>query len=141
MEHFEKMKDGAILANSGHFDNEIDMEALERNAKRKRRVRHYLDEYLMKSGRVIYVAGEGRLVNLASAEGHPSEVMSLSFCGQTLACEYLVKNKGKLESEVITLPAEIDDEIARMQLDAIGIKYDEMTPEQVAYQNEWREGT
>ncbi|HCI03364.1 MAG: adenosylhomocysteinase [Parcubacteria group bacterium] len=141
MEHFEKMKDGAILANSGHFDNEIDMEALERNAKRKRRVRHYLDEYLMKSGRAIYVAGEGRLVNLASAEGHPSEVMSLSFCGQTLACEYLVKNKGKLQSEVITLPNEIDDEIAKMQLDAIGVKYDQMTTEQVAYQNEWREGT
>jgi len=141
MEHMEKMKDGVVLANSGHFDNEIDMEALERNAKRKRRVRHYLDEYLMKSGKVVYVAGEGRLVNLASAEGHPSEVMSLSFCGQTLACEYLVKNKGQLKPEVITLPAEIDNEIAKMQLDAIGVEYDEMTDEQVKYQNEWREGT
>ncbi len=141
MEHIEKMKDGVILANAGHFDNEIDMEALEGNAKRKRRVRHYLDEYLMKSGKVIYVAGEGRLVNLASAEGHPSEVMSLSFCGQVLACEYLVKNKGQLKPEVITLPEEIDDEIAKMQLESIGVEYDQMTPEQVAYQQEWREGT
>src|SRR5207237_2764655 len=108
----EDMKDGAVLANSGHFDNEIDLAALEKIARRKRRVRHYLDEYMMKSGKIIYVAGEGRLVNLASAEGHPSEVMSLSFCGQALACEYLVKNKGKLPNDVITLPKNIDDRIS-----------------------------
>ena len=141
MEHIEKMKDGAVLANAGHFDNEIDMESLERSAKRKRRVRHYLDEYLMKSGRVIYVAGEGRLVNLASAEGHPSEVMSMSFCGQVLACEFLAKNRGKLPAEVITLPKEIDDEIARLQIEAMGVEIDKMTPEQIEYMNEWREGT
>ncbi len=140
-EHMEKMKDAAVLANSGHFDNEIDMATLEKKASRKRRVRHYLDEYLMKNGRVIYVAGEGRLVNLASAEGHPSEVMSLSFCGQALACEYLVKNKGKMKNEVITLPPEIDDFISGLQLDAMGMSIDTLTPEQVKYLGSWQEGT
>ena len=141
MEHVEVMRDGAVLANSGHFDNEIDMEALEKAAKRKRRVRHYLDEYLLASGDVIYVAGEGRLVNLASAEGHPSEVMSLSFCGQALACEYLVKNKGKLENTVITLPEEIDQEISELQLHAMNLAIDELTPEQIEYLQGWQEGT
>ena len=141
MEHIDKMKDGAVVANSGHFDNEIDMDALEAQSKRKRRVRHYLDEYMLSNGNVIYIAGEGRLVNLASAEGHPSEVMSLSFCGQALACEYLVKNKGKLPNQVITLPVAIDDEIARLQLDAMGLTIDELTPEQVKYLASWQEGT
>lgn len=141
MEHMEKMKDGSVVANSGHFDNEIDIDGLESAATRKRRVRHYLDEYLMKSGKVVYVAGEGRLVNLASAEGHPSEVMSLSFCGQALACEYLVKNKGQLPNEVITLPAEIDDHIAGLQLAAMGLTIDELTPEQIKYLDSWQEGT
>ena len=140
-DHMEKMKDGAILANSGHFDNEIDMKTLEEKASRKRRVRHYLDEYLMKSGKVIYVAGEGRLVNLASAEGHPSEVMSLSFCGQALACEYIVKNKGQLLNEVITLPPEIDQEIAQLQLAEMGVEIDELTAEQAKYLESWKEGT
>lgn len=140
-EHMDRMKDTAVLCNSGHFDNEIDMEGLEKISKRKRRVRHYLDEYLMKDGRVIYVAGEGRLVNLSSAEGHPSEVMSLSFCGQALACEYLVKNKGKLPNEVITLPSGIDDEISQLQLDAMGLNIDELTTEQVKYLASWQEGT
>jgi adenosylhomocysteinase len=90
---------------------------------------------------VLYVAGEGRLVNLASAEGHPSEVMSLSFCGQALACEYLVKNKGQLPNEVITLPPEIDDEISQLQLNAMGLSKDELTPEQVKYLASWQEGT
>lgn len=141
MEHIERMKDGAVLANSGHFDHEIDVAALEKEAKRKRRVRHYLDEYLLKSGKVVLVAGEGRLVNLASAEGHPSEVMSLSFCGQALACEYLVKNRGKLPSEVITLPDEIDQQIAALQLTAMGLTIDTLTPEQVKYLSSWEEGT
>jgi len=140
-EHMEKMKDTAVLCNSGHFDNEIDMEGLEAMAKRKRRVRHYLDEYLMKDGRVLYVAGEGRLVNLASAEGHPSEVMSLSFCGQALACEYLVKNKGNLPNDVVTLPPEIDNHIAQLQLEAMDVAVDELTPEQVKYLASWQEGT
>jgi len=141
MEHIERMKDGAVLANSGHFDHEIDIAALEKAAKRKRRVRHYLDEYLLKSGNVVLVAGEGRLVNLASAEGHPSEVMSLSFCGQSLACEYLVKNRGKMPKEVITLPDAIDREIAGLALTAMGLTIDTLTPEQVKYLASWEEGT
>lgn len=140
-EHMEKMKDGAILANSGHFDNEIDLKTLESRASRKRRVRHYLDEYLLKNGRVIYIAGEGRLVNLASAEGHPSEVMSLSFCGQALACEYLVKNRGKLSNTVITLPPEIDQTISEYQLAEMGIGIDALTQEQKKYLESWQEGT
>lgn len=140
MEHMEKMKDAAVLANSGHFDNEIDLKALETKAK-KRRVRHYLDEYAMPSGRIIYVAGEGRLVNLASAEGHPSEVMSLSFCGQALACKYLVENKGKMKPEVITLPPAIDDYISKLQLVAMGLSIDELTAEQKKYLGSWQEGT
>ncbi len=141
MEHMEKMKDGAVMANSGHFDNEIDMATLDKKASRKRRVRHYLDEYTLKNGTVVYVAGEGRLVNLASAEGHPSEVMSLSFCGQALACEYLVKNKGKMKNDVITLPPEIDDFISGLQLEAMGVAIDTLTPEQVKYLASWQEGT
>ena len=140
-EHIEMMKDGCVLANSGHFDNEIDMAMLEEKATRKRRVRHYLDEYLLKSGRIVYVAGEGRLVNLASAEGHPSEVMSLSFCGQALACEYLVKHKGTLKPEVITLPPEIDDYISKLQLQAMGLSIDALTEEQKKYLGSWQEGT
>jgi len=141
MEHIEKMKDAAVLANSGHFDNEIDVKSLDQKAKRKRRVRHYLDEYLLTSGRIIYVAGEGRLVNLASAEGHPSEVMSLSFCGQALACQYLVEHRGKMKPEVITLPPEIDDYISRLQLTAMGLSLDLLTDEQKKYLSSWQEGT
>ncbi|MCF7844338.1 MAG: adenosylhomocysteinase [Kiritimatiellales bacterium] len=141
MEHIDKMKDGVVICNSGHFDNEIDMKSLESEAKRKRRVRHYLDEYMLKSGKVIYIAGEGRLVNLSSAEGHPSEVMSLSFCGQALACEYLAKNRGNLPVDVITLPDEVDDQISLLQLQAMGLSIDTLTPEQVAYLGQWQEGT
>ncbi|MFA6523284.1 MAG: adenosylhomocysteinase [Candidatus Peribacteraceae bacterium] len=140
-EHMEVMKDGVVLANSGHFDCEIDLKTLEKKAKSKRRVRHYLDEYKLPSGKVLYVAGEGRLVNLASAEGHPSEVMSLSFCGQALACEYLVKNKGKLPVSVITLPPDIDVFISRVQLEAMGITIDTLTEEQKKYLSSWEEGT
>ncbi len=140
-EHFEKMKDGAVLANSGHFDCEIDLATLEKFARRKRRVRHYLDEFLLPSGNVLYLAGEGRLVNLASAEGHPSEVMSLSFCGQALACEYLVKNKAKLAAGVHTLPPEIDDFISGLQLTAMGMTIDQLTEEQKKYLASWEEGT
>ncbi len=141
MEHMEKMKDGAVLANSGHFDNEIDMAALTEASIQKRRVRHYLDEYSLSSGKRVYVAGEGRLVNLASAEGHPSEVMSLSFCGQALACEYLVQHRGTLPNDVIVLPPDIDDCIARLQLEAMHINIDTLTPEQERYLQSWREGT
>src|SRR3989338_3380556 len=140
-EHIEKMKDASVLANSGHFDCELDLKALEKMARRKRRVRHYLDEYMLKDGRIIYVAGEGRLVNLASAEGHPSEVMSMSFLGQALACEYLVKNRGNLKPEVITLPEEIDQHISAAQLAIMGVKIDKLTAEQEAYLKSWKEGT
>ena len=140
-EHINQMKDAVIIANSGHFDNEIAMSTLEKTANRKRRVRHYLDEYLLPSGKIVYIAGEGRLVNLASAEGHPSEVMSLSFCGQVLACEYLVKNKGKLENKVISLPPEVDQTISKLQLAEMGITIDELTAEQKKYLESWQEGT
>ena len=139
VEHMKRMKNGAILANSGHFDVEIDLAGLSKIAK-PRKVRQFLDEYTI-SGKRIFVAGEGRLVNLAAAEGHPSEVMSTSFCGQALAVEYCVKNRGKMPNAVITLPDEIDNNIALLQLDAMGIEMDEMTPEQIEYTNSWREGT
>lgn len=140
-EHFPQMKDGAIMANSGHFDVEIDIKELEKSAVKKRKVRPYLDEYTLKNGRIIYLAGEGRLVNLAAAEGHPSEVMDLSFCGQALACEYLAKNRGKLKNQVYTLPTEIDDEIAKIALTAFNVSIDKLTAEQVKYLSSWEEGT
>lgn len=140
VEHIKEMKDGAILANSGHFDVEVDVEGLEKIAK-KRRIRPFMDEYLLKNGKRVFLLGEGRLVNLAAAEGHPSVVMAQSFCGQSLACEYLVKNKGKLKPAVIRLPEEIDYHIAELQLEALGVKYDKMTSEQKKYMESWKEGT
>lgn len=141
IEHIKEMKDGAILANSGHFDIEIDIEGLKNSATKITRVRAFLDEYHLPNGKNIYVCGEGRLVNLASAEGHPSTVMSLSFAGQALAVEYLVKNRGRLPIKVITLPGEIDNEIAELQLSAMGIKKDILTTEQKNYLESWKEGT
>jgi adenosylhomocysteinase len=128
------------MANSGHFDIEIDIASLKKAAKSERRVRSFMDEYIL-NGKKLFILGEGRLVNLAAAEGHPSEVMSTSICGQALACEYGAKNKGKMKNEVIQLPEEIDDAIAGLQLKAMGIKIDEMTPEQIKYMNSWEEGT
>ncbi|MCK4555857.1 MAG: adenosylhomocysteinase, partial [Candidatus Aenigmarchaeota archaeon] len=119
IEHMKSMKDGAIVANSGHFDAEIDMRNLEKESK-KRNIRPNMDEYIL-NGKRIYILGEGRLVNLAAAEGHPSLVMSFSFCDQALAVEYAVKNRGKLEAKVYTLPKEVDEEVAQMHLDALGI--------------------
>jgi adenosylhomocysteinase len=139
IQHMKSMKDGAILANSGHFDAEINIAALKKVAK-SRRVRPSLEEYTL-GGKKIYICGEGRLVNLAAAEGHPSEVMSTSFCGQALACEYAVKNKGKMKAEVIDLPAHIDDTIARLQLEDMGLKIDSLTSEQKKYLESWEEGT
>jgi len=139
-EHIKKMKDGAVLANSGHFDVEIDVKGLKKMASSERRVRPFLDEYVV-GGKKIYLCGEGRLVNLAAAEGHPSEVMSTSFCGQVLACEFLAKNKGKLKNEVIMLPEEIDDKIAGLQLEAMDVEIDELTAEQKKYLASWQEGT
>ena len=139
-EHMKVMKDGAILANSGHFDVEIDIKGLKKMSGSVRRVRPFLDEYKAQ-GKKIFVAGEGRLVNLTAAEGHPSEVMSTSFCGQALSVEYLVKNKGKLPIDVIMLPEELDDYIAKLQLEAMDIKIDELTAEQKKYISSWQEGT
>lgn len=140
LEHMKKMKNGAIIANSGHFDIEIDIKSLKAATKKSRRVRPFMDEYVL-DGRKIFILGEGRLINLAAAEGHPSEVMSTSFCGQALACEYGVKNKGKLGTRVITLPKEIDNAIAGLQLKAMEIQIDELTPEQIKYLSSWQEGT
>lgn len=139
-QHFAKMKDGAMLANAGHFNHEINVEALERMASGKRRVRPYLDEYTINEKKLLLL-GEGRLVNLVCAEGHPSEVMSMSFCGQALACEYLVKNVGKLSVGVHQLPSSIDDAIAKLQLDALGVKIDQLTEEQMKYLGSWEQGT
>ena len=139
LEHIKKMKDGAMLANSGHFDNEIDVEGLNRKGK-KRKIRPFLDEYSI-FGKKVYLCAEGRLVNLAAAEGHPSEVMATSFAGQALACEYLVKKKGKLPAKVIRLPEELDDRIAGLQLEAMGVKKDTLTKEQKKYLSSWQEGT
>lgn len=139
--HLGNMKNGSILANSGHFNAEIDISGLEKMAVSKRRIRWQLDEYKLKNGRKLFLCAEGRLVNLAAAEGHPSEVMDLSFCGQALALEYGIKNKGKLGPKVHVLPLEIDDLIARLKLDSLNLKKDELTKEQMKYLNSWEEGT
>ena len=136
----KKMKNGAILANSGHFDNELDLKSLNEAADGHKQVRPFMEEYIL-DGKKLFVLGEGRLVNLAAGEGHPSEVMSTSFCGQALSCEYGVKNQGKLPSQVLQLPGAIDDDIAALQLTAMGIEIDEMTDEQNEYLNSWEEGT
>jgi adenosylhomocysteinase len=139
--HFESMKSGAIMANSGHFNVEINLPALEGMAVEVRRVREFLDEYILADGRRLYVAGEGRLVNLAAAEGHPSAVMDMSFANQALAAEYMLKNHENLEHTVYSVPEAIDKEIARLKLAAMGVNIDVLTPEQEAYLNEWRMGT
>lgn len=138
-DNIRKMKSGAILANSGHFNVEIDLENLEKNAK-KRRIRPFMDEYSM-DGKKLFVLGEGRLINLAAAEGHPSEIMSMSFMNQALAVEYIIKNKGKLEPKVYVLPEEMDSMIARLQLESMGIEMDSLTDEQQKYLSSWQEGT
>jgi len=138
--HFKLMKTGAIMCNSGHFDNEINVRQLEKLATKKRRIRPYFDEFTVGKNK-LFLAGEGRLVNLACAEGHPSAVMSTSFCGQALSCEFLVKNKGKLKADVIQLPKELDDHIAELQLKDLGVTIDVLTEEQKKYLSSWEEGT
>ncbi len=140
-EHFEAMKDGAMVCNSGHFDIEIDLQSLGAKATEVREVRNFTQQYQMPNGKSLVVLGEGRLVNLAAAEGHPSAVMDMSFANQALACEYLVKNKGKLQPGLHSIPEEVDKEIARLKLQAMGIKIDTLTPEQVEYMNSWTSGT
>lgn len=140
-EHIKSMKNGAIIANAGHFDVEIDMATLEKKKKGKRNIRPSLDEYVLENGKKIYVLAEGRLVNLGAAEGHPAEVMDMSFANQALAAEYFVKNKGKLKPRVYTLPEAMDKEVAMLKLLAMGISIDELTPEQKKYLSSWTEGT
>ncbi|MEX1019976.1 MAG: adenosylhomocysteinase [Litorilinea sp.] len=139
--HIDVMRDGAILANSGHFDIEINMKALTARAQKVTRVRDSLDEYLLEDGRRIYVAGEGRLVNLAAAEGHPSAVMDMSFANQAMAAEYILKEGPSLGNQVYDVPEELDREIAALKLKAMGVDIDVLTPEQDAYLNEWSMGT
>jgi adenosylhomocysteinase len=140
-EDFEVMKDGCIVSNSGHFNVEIDIPALEAMAVEKRQPRPFIDQYILKDGRRINLLGEGRLINLASAEGHPSAVMDMSFANQALASEYLLKNKGKLANGVHALPKEVDREIAALKLKAMGVTLDVLTPKQEEYLNSWEEGT
>jgi adenosylhomocysteinase len=139
--HFLKMKDGAIVANSGHFNVEINIPALESLAKSKRRIRPYVDEYSLADGRRIYLLGEGRLINLAAAEGHPASVMDMSFANQALCLEYLARMKGRLKPDVYSVPEEIDREIGRLKLASMNITIDSLTKEQQNYLQSWEAGT
>jgi adenosylhomocysteinase len=140
-EHFELMKDGAIISNSGHFNVEIDIPALERMSSSKRTTRPFVEEYSLKDGRKINLLGEGRLINLAAAEGHPAAVMDMSFANQALSVEYLVKNYNQLQRVVYAVPEDLDKRVARMKLESLGIKIDRLTPEQEEYLASWSEGT
>ncbi len=140
-EHFEVMKDGAVVANSGHFNVEIDIPALEKMAHSKRQTREFVEEYTLRDGRKIYLLGEGRLVNLAAAEGHPAAVMDMSFSNQALSVEYLVKNASKLEPKVYPVPMDIDQTVARLKLESRGIVIDKLAREQQEYLDSWSEGT
>jgi adenosylhomocysteinase len=140
-EHFERMKDGAVVANSGHFNVEIDIPALEKLSSARRPARPFVEEFVMKDGRRIYLLGEGRLINLASAEGHPAAVMDMSFANQSLAAEYLVKHASELERKVYPVPEAIDRQIAKLKLESMGIYADRLSPEQEQYLASWSEGT
>jgi len=139
--HLEVMKNGAILANSGHFNVEINIPALENMSKGRSEARPLVEEFVLLDGRHLFLLGEGRLINLAAAEGHPASVMDMSFANQALCMEYLVKNRGKLEIEVHAVPSEIDKDVARLKLDAMGVIIDTLTPEQDKYLKSWKEGT
>ena len=140
-EHFAVMKDGAVVCNSGHFNVEIDIPALEKMSKRKRAIREFVDEYTLSNGRRINLLGEGRLINLAAAEGHPASVMDMSFANQALSAEYMVKHSKKLERKVYPVPSAIDQEIARLKLKGMGIQIDRLTKEQEKYLASWEMGT
>ena len=139
--HFAAMKDGAIVSNSGHFNVEINIPALEEMSANKRQVRPFVDQYEMSDGREIHILGEGRLINLAAAEGHPASVMDMSFANQALSAEYMMKNAETLKNQVYSVPDDIDREIARIKLEAMGIELDVLTEQQVKYLNSWEEGT
>ncbi len=140
-EHFDVMKDGAIVCNSGHFDLELDLKYLAANAKEIKDVRPFTEEYKLTNGKSVVVLGQGRLINLAAAEGHPSAVMDMSFANQALAVEYLVKHKGSLAAGLHSIPREVDEEIARLKLQAMGIFIDSLTADQIDYTNSWQSGT
>jgi adenosylhomocysteinase len=140
-EHFRAMKDGAIVCNTGHFNVEIDLEALDKMKKKKRLIREFVEEFTLPSGRKINILGEGRLINLASAEGHPSSVMDMSFANQALSAEFMLQNSKSLENDVYSVPEDIDQEIARLKLNAMGVKIDKLTPEQKKYLASWEMGT
>jgi len=139
--HLSQMKDGAILANSGHFNVEINIPALEKLAKAKRQIRPFVDEYTLADGRRLYLLGEGRLINLTAAEGHPASVMDMSFANQALCLEHLIKNKGTLQPKVYPVPEEIDNEVGRLKLRAMNMAIDSLTEEQKKYLESWEEGT
>ncbi|TMC20610.1 MAG: adenosylhomocysteinase [Chloroflexi bacterium] len=139
--HLELMKEGALIANSGHFNDEINIPALEELATNKRRVRDFVDEYTYADGRHVHLLAEGRLVNLSAAEGHPASVMDMSFANQALGAEYMLQHAKELQPHVYTLPADLDQEIARLKLQAMGIQIDTLTPEQDKYLNSWESGT
>jgi adenosylhomocysteinase len=140
-EHFEKMKDGAVICNSGHFNVEIDIPALEKLSSARKPARPSVEEFSLRDGRKIYLLGEGRLINLASAEGHPAAVMDMSFANQALSAEYLLKNAASLEKQVYPVPEPIDRNIARLKLESMGIQIDKLTPDQEHYLSSWDEGT
>ncbi|HYP14820.1 MAG TPA: adenosylhomocysteinase [Bryobacteraceae bacterium] len=140
-EHFEKLKDGAIICNSGHFNVEIDLDELGKMAAARKEMREFVEEFKLSDGRRVYVLGEGRLINLASAEGHPASVMDMSFANQALSVEYLLKNYQSLEKTVFAVPEVLDKQVAKMKLDAMNINIDKLTAEQEAYLNGWSEGT
>jgi adenosylhomocysteinase len=140
-DHFEAMKNGAIVANSGHFNVEIDIPALEKMASSRRQMREFVEEFALKDGKRIYLLGEGRLINLASAEGHPASVMDMSFANQALCVEYLVKQHTGLEKRVYAVPDELDKRVAKLKLESMGVKIDRLTPEQEEYLASWNEGT
>ncbi len=140
-EHFRVMKDGAIVANSGHFNVELDLPALGKLSKKKKRIREFVDEYILKDGRKIYILGEGRLINLAAAEGHPAQVMDMSFANQALSAQYLVRQHSGLQNDVYKVPEDIDKKIADLKLKSMGIKIDTLTKEQEKYLSSWEIGT
>jgi adenosylhomocysteinase len=140
-QHFELMKDGAIISNSGHFNVEIDIPSLEKLSSSKRTTRTFVDEYSLRDGRRINLLGEGRLINLAAAEGHPASVMDMSFADQALCCDYMVKNHASLENKVYTVPVDLDKRVAKLKLESLGVKIDRLTSEQEEYLASWNEGT
>jgi adenosylhomocysteinase len=140
-EHFERMRDGAVICNSGHFNVEIDIPALEKMSAGNRIARPFVQEYSVKDGRRIYLLGEGRLINLAAAEGHPAAVMDMSFANQALSAEYMLKHSAELKPQVYTVPEAIDRQIAKLKLESMGVQMDKLTPEQELYLASWSEGT